>query len=452
MKRWGWSLCILVGLVGITLLIWRGGDARKEPQTSQQERTKTQRSTGASRTGDKSTVQDSTPEGATSATPGVRVPMDLPFETDADFMIGGESGISAGPIDADPTASTYDPPVNPTGSVRSLKLYGKDIPLASTALNGGLLATVGFGEIEVLSKGFRGGSPILEYRAFPADIDKLKKAYPNTAAIKEANEARAKADKGDPEGQTDLGLCYSLGNGVTKDSREAVKWYRKAAEQNSDKAQMLLALCYLKGDGVTKDDAEALKWFHIATKESSAQAQLHIARCYENGDGVGKDAVEAARWSRKAAEQNDAQAQLHVALCYQNGDGVAKDAAEAVRWCRKAADQNNAEAQVLLATYCLKGDGVPKDAVEAVKWCRKAAEQNNAMGQVLLACCYLGEGGVEKDEVEAYKWLVLAAGQGDKEAKEVMASVGSKLSRDQIAEANKRANAWLEQKKTPSAD
>jgi len=38
--------------------------------------------------------------------------------------------------------------------------------------------------------------------------------------------------------------------GVAKDEVEAVKWYRKAAEQNYAKAQYDLGFCYYNGEGV----------------------------------------------------------------------------------------------------------------------------------------------------------------------------------------------------------
>ena len=43
--------------------------------------------------------------------------------------------------------------------------------------------------------------------------------------------AKAKAEKGDASAQVTLGLMYEYGRGVAKNDVEAVKWYRKAAEQ-----------------------------------------------------------------------------------------------------------------------------------------------------------------------------------------------------------------------------
>lgn len=40
-------------------------------------------------------------------------------------------------------------------------------------------------------------------------------------------QTRAKAEKGDASAQSNLGFCYSQGQGVAKDDVEAVKWFRK---------------------------------------------------------------------------------------------------------------------------------------------------------------------------------------------------------------------------------
>jgi len=45
------------------------------------------------------------------------------------------------------------------------------------------------------------------------------------------------AEQGDAEAQLNLGDMYSDGEGIAKDDREAVKWYRLAAEQGNKIAQ-----------------------------------------------------------------------------------------------------------------------------------------------------------------------------------------------------------------------
>jgi TPR repeat protein len=85
-----------------------------------------------------------------------------------------------------------------------------------------------------------------------------------------------KAEAGEAGAQFDLGYCYDKGKGVTKDYKEAVKWYAKAAEQGNVDAQYNLGSCYFSGEGVTKDYQEAVKWFTKAAKQGSPEAKKQL--------------------------------------------------------------------------------------------------------------------------------------------------------------------------------
>ncbi len=225
-----------------------------------------------------------------------------------------------------------------------------------------------------------------------------------------------KADRDDAEIQFYIGKCYFQGNGVAKDEAEAVKWYRKAAEQGHVKAQNNLGMCYALGEGVAQDYGEAVKWFRKAAEQGYAGAQNNLGLCCEKGQGVAQDKTEAVKWYRKAAEQGVAQAQCGLGTCYAKGKGVAQDYGEAVRWYRKAAEQGDAVAQCNLGWCYAKGEGVAQDYVEAAKWYRKAAEQGYAAAQYNLGLCYDNGNGVAQDYVEAVKWYRKAADQGNAQA------------------------------------
>ncbi|MDP5014028.1 MAG: sel1 repeat family protein [Opitutales bacterium] len=77
---------------------------------------------------------------------------------------------------------------------------------------------------------------------------------------------RSKAEAGDPNAQSNLGVMYYSGEGVPKDSAEALKWFRKAADQGHAPAQLHLAHMYAKGEGVPKDEAEAYAWYNLAAE------------------------------------------------------------------------------------------------------------------------------------------------------------------------------------------
>ena len=63
--------------------------------------------------------------------------------------------------------------------------------------------------------------------------------------------------------------------GVTKDYREAVKWYLKAAAQGESSAMLNLGNCYSLGKGVSEDQSEAIKWYRKAAQKDAAGAQYN---------------------------------------------------------------------------------------------------------------------------------------------------------------------------------
>ena len=76
---------------------------------------------------------------------------------------------------------------------------------------------------------------------------------------------RAKAEAGDAQSQFELGAAFSLGKfGGATNYEEAVRWYRKAAEQNYAAGQASLGACCALGQGVAKNEVEAVNWFRKA--------------------------------------------------------------------------------------------------------------------------------------------------------------------------------------------
>jgi uncharacterized protein len=143
---------------------------------------------------------------------------------------------------------------------------------------------------------------------------------------------------------------------------------------------------------------------------------------------------------RAKAEKGDALSQFELGLAFFLGRyGAATNYVEAVHWYRKAAEENVAQAQHNLGFCYATGQGVTKDEVEAVTWYRKAAEQNLALAQLNLGVCYASGQGVAKDEVEGYNWMLLAGAQGDESARKALPELEHQLTREQLAEGQKRA-------------
>jgi hypothetical protein len=232
-------------------------------------------------------------------------------------------------------------------------------------------------------------------------------------------EIKARAENGDAAAQAALGFRYELGMDALVDGAQAVKWYRKAAEQGDDRAMSnlrrigALGFIYRPGMPVPADGPQAVKWCRQAAEKGNARAQFNLGQMYEWGEGVPQDSAEAGKWYRKAAEGGEAAAQYKLGLCYCNGQGVKQNTAEAVKWWSLAAEQGEAAAQYKLGLCYCNGQGVPQDYTEGVKWYRKAAEQGDAVAQGKLGDAFYIGVGVAPDHDEAARWYSEAAEQGE---------------------------------------
>jgi len=98
-----------------------------------------------------------------------------------------------------------------------------------------------------------------------------------------------------------LGVMYEEGQGVARDTAEAARWYRQAAERGLPMAQMALADLYANHRGPAQDLVEALRWYPKAAERAYAPALHELAQAYATGRGVPADDVEAYLWMDLAA-------------------------------------------------------------------------------------------------------------------------------------------------------
>jgi len=166
-----------------------------------------------------------------------------------------------------------------------------------------------------------------------------------------------------------------------KGFHEAVKWYKKAADQGHVGSQYRLGCVYNilsgLGDPYVYDESRerykeaAEEWYQEAADRGYADAQHALGVLYEF---THKSESEATTWYRQAAEQGHAMAQYCLGRI--NGDAY---------WVQKAAEQGINEAQCLLGIMYHFGEGgVPKDSQAAVKWLEFAVRNRYAEAQRYL--------------------------------------------------------------------
>ncbi len=216
--------------------------------------------------------------------------------------------------------------------------------------------------------------------------------------------ARA-AENGDADAQKAIGDLYLKGFWGKKNYAKAATWYRKAAKQGHAEAKKSLRKLGAKGQGRPRqatppqakyrfgvaaydrgDYAEAVKWYRKSADQGNALAQLNLGFMYNEGQGVPQDYAEAVKWYRKSADQGNAPAQYNLGYMYYRGRGVRQDHGEAIRWIRAAAEQGLAPAQGKLAAYYVKSWGVmPRDLVQAYMWYTLSAAQGFKASAISLA-------------------------------------------------------------------
>lgn len=154
---------------------------------------------------------------------------------------------------------------------------------------------------------------------------------------------------------------------------------------------------------------------------------------------------------KKWANEGDVESQFELGNAYEFGIGVNQDYKQAVYWYQKAAEQGYTIAQSSLGFCYVNGLGVATNYQQAAYWFLQAAEKKSAEAQRLLGLCYEGALGVPQNNKLAYMWYYLSLPNlpiGKKNSlKETMGELEHKMTKAEIAEAERMAVEWLEKHK-----
>jgi len=153
-----------------------------------------------------------------------------------------------------------------------------------------------------------GGDTITEAGDYINDSDRFHAAI-NSLGKKEFALARQLflnlADKGMAEAQINLGMMFESGQGVPQDFKEALRWYRLAADQGLIKAQDKLN--------------------SLLKKSAKAQVNLGLGMRFESGEGVPQDFEEATRRYRLAADLGLIKAQEKLNLLLNKKEEILRE-------------------------------------------------------------------------------------------------------------------------------
>ena len=98
--------------------------------------------------------------------------------------------------------------------------------------------------------------------------DPIKNASPEII-----NEISKKAEQGDSDSQTALGLMYLEGNGVKKDAKKAFSLFHQAALKGHPIATFYMGLMCIRVEGTPRNSIEAIKWLKKSSDCGNAVAE-----------------------------------------------------------------------------------------------------------------------------------------------------------------------------------
>jgi len=183
------------------------------------------------------------------------------------------------------------------------------------------------------------------------------------------------ADQGHCEAQRMLAECYCDGLGVAQDDDEALRWMSEAA-LNGD-ARALVSLGYWSAVGLyglPKDQKQAIRYYREAAELDDPEAKYYLGSHYRTGDGVVCNLKTAFHWFKASAKGGSPRGQHELALCYRDGLGTNKDEASFIKWLKEAAENGLDAAQYDIGLhYSKKGD-----RAQAEYWLAQAAEQGHS--------------------------------------------------------------------------
>ncbi|KAG8822964.1 hypothetical protein FRC17_009436 [Serendipita sp. 399] len=228
------------------------------------------------------------------------------------------------------------------------------------------------------------------------------------------------AKQNHPAASYRVAVCNELGVGTRKDASRAFAFYRKAASLGDTSGMYKLGMILLSGAlGQPRNTREAIGWLKRAAEQADednphALHELGLLHESPKSEVVIHDEAYAKDLFLKAAQLGFPASQYKLGFSYEYGLlGCPVDPKRSIAWYTKAAERGNADAELALSGWYLTGsEGVlPQSDAEAYLWARRAA--NKGLAKAEFAVGYYAEQGigVKQDMEIAKRWYMRAAGE-----------------------------------------
>ncbi|XP_041648116.1 protein sel-1 homolog 3-like [Cheilinus undulatus] len=195
------------------------------------------------------------------------------------------------------------------------------------------------------------------------------------------------AERGDAGSQRQLAvMLYQGGNGASKDTESAVKWFERSAMQMKDPAAMYdYSIILMKGDGTKKNDTQGFRLMQKAAEMGSINALNGLGWYYGN---VLYDHRNAVKYYEQAALNGSEDAIFNLGLYHLSGldpDNPVRNETAAFYQFLQASWYGHIAGSVEAAWYFSTGhlEGVSRDVEQAVMMLKKVCDQNGHLGFIV---------------------------------------------------------------------
>lgn len=176
------------------------------------------------------------------------------------------------------------------------------------------------------------------------EYDRLEKEKEVKKKRKE-NEDNIKQEKYGCDIKDDSESCkkyaYRLlkGDGVSKDTEQSKKYFRKSCEYSNDNGEWCSSIgksYYYANNGFEKNYKESLIYFKHACYEGIGKACKFLGYQYRGGKGTAKDMSRAFEAFKRSCERDDGQGCFYLGYGYLKGEGTYKDREKASKYFKKS--------------------------------------------------------------------------------------------------------------------
>ena len=216
-----------------------------------------------------------------------------------------------------------------------------------------------------------------------------------------------RANKGNITAQLALGADLEL-----VDQNGSIKWYLKAADQNSQQAFYALVRLYDNNYDDPESNEKSKYWAaRLGDSKGKQSSTFRLGKYYLEGTGCEKDIELGTKTITTLALKDHLKAQLFLAQWYQKlQDGHP----EGFYWMLKAAYQDDPKAMVTVSSCYYHGIGTKKNIYKAIYWTERGGELKSPESQYRSA--EYNQKVSSSHNAVAYIWSYLAVANGHEEA------------------------------------